>query len=155
MFAYDQQPAPGLSSDKRNKLSQFPIANQRDVRGWTNGHLLEDVQCRSHRLDEDRGFVGQLTRYFDQIPNRERKKLSERAIAILDAKHGAIGTMPAISRAAPIALLAPRVNLADNTTAYERGIGRLGNAAYELVTQRAMKAGVAFDYFEVSAADPR
>jgi hypothetical protein len=155
VFAYNQHSASGLNNDRRNKLSQFPIANQCDIRGWTNTHLLEDVQCRSHRLDEDRRLVGQRARYFDQVPSRERKKLGERAIAILDTKHGAIGTVPGISCATPIAFLASRVDFADNATAYERGFGRLGNATYELVTERAMKAGVAFYYFEVSAADPR
>jgi hypothetical protein len=155
VFAYHQHSAPGVSNDRRNKLSQLSIANQCDGSGWTNTHLFEDVQCRSHRLDKDRRLVGQLVRYFNQVPSRERKKLSERAIAILDTKHGAIGTVPGISRATPIAFLAPHVDLADDTTAYERGIECLGNATYELMTQRAMKAGVAFYYFEVGGADPR
>jgi hypothetical protein len=155
MFAYHQHSAPGLSNDGRNKLSQLSIANQCDAGGWTNAHLFEDVQRRSHRLDEDRRLVGQLVRYFDQVPSRERKKLSERAIAILDTEHGAIGTVPGISRATPGAMLAPGVDLTHDTTAYERGIGRLGYSTHELVTQRSMKAGVAFYYFEVGGADPR
>src|SRR2546427_5636375 len=72
-----------------------------------------------------------------------------------DAEHGATGTVARISGATQIAISAAGVDLADNALAYERSIGRLFDAADELMSDRSAETGIAARDFEICVANSR
>ena len=138
-----------------DELTQTACTDEQDAVLGADRNLLEDLDSRSERFDEDGGFVRHGVWDPVQVRDRERRVLGVHPVSSDDSEHGAplaVGRSAAPTR---LALAARSVDVAYYARADPARFGGSHDLADELVAEHAGERVVAAYELEVGPADAR
>src|SRR2546423_5828896 len=128
----------------RAQQSELSVADYDGARAFVKLDALRDGARRRERLGEDRALVRHFVGDGQQIHDRQLQEFCERAVAPDDAEDCARRAVARITCAAQLTDAAACIYLADDAATRQfRSARRAFDHAYELVSERALKARVA------------
>ena len=118
-----------------NQLPELAIADDRDVIRRSYVHLSQNLKCSCEGLSEYGLPVGDCIRHRKKVHWRQVEELCKCAVAAMNPEDCATETVSWIAGTAELTFAASGVDLADDTTADLRRVGRLFDNPDKLVSE--------------------